>query len=80
MNDNIAQEPEIVDSPAHDQPESDNFKMIDKYSEAAWLAKSGLNVYAIADKVKLPQGEIELIVNLHKLRNESPLEAKNAYA
>ena len=54
--------------------------MIDKYNEAARLAKSGLNVYAISDRVKLPQGEIELIVNLHKLSNESTREAKFAYA
>ncbi|MCD6224758.1 MAG: hypothetical protein J7K32_04420 [Deltaproteobacteria bacterium] len=80
LNNKVARQPEIVDSPAHDQPESDNLKMIDKYNEAAGLAKSGLNVYAISDRVKLPQGEIELIVNLHKLGNESAREAKFAYA
>ena len=80
LNNKVAQQPETINSPAHDQPESDNLKMIDKYSEAAGLAKSGLNAYAISDRVKLPQGEIELIVNLHKLSNESPREAKVAYA
>ncbi|WP_157487307.1 DUF2802 domain-containing protein [Desulfosarcina sp. BuS5] len=45
--------------------------MVDKYDEAAALAKSGMNVCDIADRVKLSMGEIQLIVNLNSLRNES---------
>lgn len=50
---------------------SSDSKILDKYDEAADLVQAGLNSYAIADRVKLPQGEIELIVNMNRLRNES---------
>jgi len=62
------------------QPEPGNPERIDKHDEAARLASAGLNAYAIGDRIKLPQGEIELIVNLHRLRNESAREANFAYA
>jgi hypothetical protein len=67
----ISKEPEPVDSDEYDQVESNNSEMIDKYDEAAALAKSGMNVCDIADRVKLSMGEIELIVKLNSLRNES---------
>ena len=67
----ISKEPEPVDSDEYDQVESNNSEMIDKYDEAAALAKSGMNVCDIADRVKLSMGEIQLIVNLNSLRNES---------
>ncbi|MBL0699568.1 MAG: hypothetical protein JJV92_01645 [Desulfosarcina sp.] len=67
----IAKEPEPVDSDGYDQVESGNSEMIDKYDEAADLAKSGMNVCDIADRVKLSMGEIDLIVKLNSLRNES---------
>lgn len=67
----ISKEPEPVDSDKYDQVELNNSEMIDKYDEAAALAKSGMNVCDIADRVKLSMGEIQLIVNLNSLRNES---------
>jgi hypothetical protein len=36
----------------------------DKYSEAAKLAKTGLNAEDISRKLDLPKGEVELILNL----------------
>ncbi len=65
----IAKEPETVDK--YDQVEPGNSEMIDKYDEAAGLAKSGMSVCDIADRVKLSMCEIELIVKLNSLRNES---------
>ena len=66
----IIKEPEFIDSNEHNHVESEKIEEIDKYDEAVDLAKSGMDVYAIADKVKLPMGEIEVIVNLNRLRNE----------
>ena len=66
----IIKEPEFIEADEHNQVKSEKIEEIDKYDEAVDLAKSGMDVYAIADKVKLPMGEIEVIVNLNKLRNE----------
>jgi hypothetical protein len=76
VQEKIAKEPEPVGPDEYNQNESDQIEsgkpeMIDKYDEAAGLAKSGMNACDIADRVKLSMCEIELIVKLNRLRNES---------
>jgi|GEM_PF-3062479 len=66
----IVKEPEFIESDEDNPVESEKIEVSDKYDEAADLAKSGMNVYEIADKIKLPMGEIEMIVNLNRLRDE----------
>ncbi|MBL0716755.1 MAG: hypothetical protein JJV89_01790 [Desulfosarcina sp.] len=69
-------EPEYTDPNESDQDKANQdkagqFEIIDKYDEAADLVKSGMNVSAISDRVNLPMGEIEVIVNMNRLRNEA---------
>ena len=76
IKEEIITEPEYTDPDESDQDKAnqdkaEEFKIIDKYDEAADLAKSGMKVYAISDRVKLPMGEIEVIVNMNRLRNET---------
>ena len=71
IKEEIITEPEYTDPDKSNQDKAEEFEIIDKYDEAADLAKSGMNIYAISDRVKLPMGEIEVIVNMNRLRNET---------
>nr|MBL0731594.1 hypothetical protein [Desulfobacterales bacterium] len=71
IKEEIVAESEYTDPNESDQDEAGQFEIIDKYDEAADLAKSGMNVYGISDRVNLPMGEIEVIVNMNRLRNEA---------
>jgi len=42
----------------------------DKYSEVIKLADAGMPLYKISERVKIPKGEIEILIKLRKKRNE----------
>lgn len=42
---------------------------IDPYEEARWLAELGMSINGIAERVDLPRCEIELIIDLCRVRS-----------
>ncbi|WP_028323882.1 DUF2802 domain-containing protein [Desulfatirhabdium butyrativorans] len=44
---------------------------IDPYEEARWLAELGMSINGIAERVDLPRCEIELIIDLCRVRSSS---------
>jgi len=45
----------------------------DKYFEASQLAKTGLNAEEISNQLKLPKGEVELIIDLQLQKSEKKI-------
>lgn len=44
-------------------------RKIDPYEEARWLAELGMSIHGIAERVDLPRCEIELIIDLCRVRS-----------
>jgi len=53
------------------EPIADYASTVDSYGEASKMVDSGMSIKAIREKVKIPVCEIELIIKLRKLINES---------
>jgi hypothetical protein len=61
----------VVQYPAQPGAKDIKTRKIDPYEEARWLAELGMSINGIAERVDLPRCEIELIIDLCRVRSSS---------